>query len=166
MVTGFTVFTIYHLRFTIYHLHPVRRTLIIVNNAAAKARRAWPIARKRLEAGGVHVDSYETTKPGDATIQTRAALKAGVTTIAVVGGDGTLSEAAEGFFEFREHLDELPLPVDSAASLAILPAGTGDDFARGLRGGNRATLEHWIDILISHHQGQDQKSTRFVDVLY
>ena len=166
MVSGFTAFTIYHLRFTIYHLHPVHRTLIIINNAAAKARRAWPIARKRLAAAGVEVDSYETTEPGDATTQTRAALKAGVTTIAIVGGDGTLSEAAEGFFEFTEHLDELPSPVNSAASLAILPAGTGDDFARGLRGGNRATLERWIDILISHHQVQDEKSTRLVDVLY
>src|SRR6266851_1094769 len=164
MATGFTVFTIYHLRFTIYHLHPVHRPLIIINNAAAKARRAWPIARKRLEVGGVDVDAYETTKPGDATIQTRAALKAGVTTIAVVGGDGTLSEAAEGFFEFRENLDELPSPVNSSASLAILPAGTGDDFARGLKGGNRATLEQWIDILISHHRGQDEKSTGLVDV--
>jgi len=158
--------TIYHLRFTIYHLHPVQRTLIIINNAAAKARHAWPVVRKRLEDGGVEADSYETTKPGDATIQTRAALKAGVSTIAVVGGDGTLSEAAEGFFEFSEQLDELPSPVNPAASLAILPAGTGDDFARGLKGGNRATLDHWIDILIFHHQGQDEKGRRVVDVLY
>ena len=166
MVKGVKSVTIYHLRFTIYHLHPVQRTLIIINNAAAKARHAWPIARKRLEEGGVEVNSYQTTKPGDATIQTRAALKAGVTTIAVVGGDGTLSEAAEGFFEFSEHLDELPWPVNPEASLAILPAGTGDDFARGLKGGNRATLDHWIDILISHHQGLDEKSRRVVDVLY
>ena len=144
----------------------MHRPLIIINNAAAKARRAWPIARKRLEVDGVDVDVYETTKPGDATIQTRAALKAGVTTIAVVGGDGTLSEAAEGFFEFRENLDELPSPVNSSASLAILPAGTGDDFARGLKGGNPATLERWVDILISHHRGREERSTLLVDVLY
>jgi len=142
------------------------KPLIIINNASAKARRAWPIARKRLEAGGVHFDSYVTTKPGDATIQTRVALKAGVTTIAVVGGDGTLSEAAEGFFEFSERLEELASPINPTASLAVLPAGTGDDFARGLMGGNRAPLEQWIDILISYRRRQDEKNTQLVDVLY
>ena len=46
------------------------RLLIIINNAAAKARRAWPIVRQHLEAAGVHFDFYETTRPGDATIRT------------------------------------------------------------------------------------------------
>src|SRR6266480_2472136 len=142
------------------------RTLVIINNVAAKAQRAWPSIQQQLNAAGVDYEVYRTTAPGDASTQTRAALKAGVTTVAVVGGDGTLSEAAEGFFEFSEQLDELPSPVNSAASLAILPAGTGDDFARGLKGGNWATLDHWIDILISHHQGQDEKGRRVVDVLY
>src|SRR6266850_4327390 len=102
MVNGDCLHCLRHLPFTIHHLPStsVPQTLIVINNAAAKARHAWPIVRKRLEAGGIDVESYETTKPGDATIQTRAALKAGVTTIAVVGGDGTLSEAAEGFFGF------------------------------------------------------------------
>ena len=74
------------------------KLLIIINHAAAKARHAWPIVRKQLEKSGIDFVFRETSQPGDATIQTRAALKAGVTTIAVVGGDGTLSEAAEGFF--------------------------------------------------------------------
>jgi diacylglycerol kinase (ATP) len=152
---------IHHLPFT-----SMPKTLIIINNAAAKARRAWPMVRKRLEVGGVDFDSHETTEAGDATTRTRAALKTGVTTIAVVGGDGTLSEAAEGFFEFSEHLDELPSPINSAASLAILPSGTGDDFARGLMEGKRAPLEHWIDIFISHCRLEGERNRRLVDVLY
>ena len=76
------------------------RLLIIINKAAAKARRAWPIIHTHLNTAGIHFDSYETTAPGDATVRTRVALRAGINTIAVVGGDGTLSEAAEGFFEF------------------------------------------------------------------
>jgi len=142
--------------------------LIIINNAAAKARRVWPMVRKLIEAGGVDSEVYETKQPGDATIRTRTALDAGVTTVAVIGGDGTLSEAAEGFFKFNQRLEDLPAPVNPAASLAILPAGTGDDFARGLRG-QRAQLAEWIDVFISHcrhHGARNAESTRSVDVLY
>jgi len=146
----------------------VPKPLIIINHAAARARRAWPMIRSRIEAGGIEIDFHETTAAGDATIQARAALKAGVTTIAVVGGDGTLSETVEGFFEFSDRPGEPPAPVNSAASLAILPAGTGDDFARGLigLGGHRTPLEHWVDIFISHCRGPGEVGTRVVDVLY
>jgi diacylglycerol kinase (ATP) len=140
--------------------------LIIINNAAAKARRAWPRVRRLLDAAGVAVHSYETTGPGDATVRTREALRAGVKTIGVVGGDGTLSEAAEGFFEFEDQLEAAPSPINPSAALAIIPAGTGDDFARGITDGNRATLEHWINIFIFHCQSADNHRTRIVDVLY
>jgi YegS/Rv2252/BmrU family lipid kinase len=143
----------------------VTKTLIIINNSAAKARRVWPIIENKLEAAGIAFELRETTAAGDATIQTRAALKAGSNTIAVVGGDGTLSEAAQGFFEFALNLDELPAQVNALASLAILPAGTGDDFARGVKG-HRASLEEWANNFISHCQGERDDSTQLVDVLY
>lgn len=142
------------------------KPLIIINNAAARTRRAWPTVRERLTAAGVDFHVYETTEPGDATIRTRTAVTQGVTTIAVLGGDGTLSETAEGFFEFSDRLQELPAPINSAASLAILPAGTGDDFARGLTSGQRAPLAQWTDVFITHCLAQNAKSTRSVDVLY
>lgn len=158
---GCLLFTTDPLLFTVSMTKP----LVIINNAAAKARRAWPVVRQYLEAAGVDFDSYETTQPGDATLRTRAALSAGVNTVAVVGGDGTLSEAAEGFFEFRQNLEELPRQVNPFASLAILPAGTGDDFARGLMG-RRAPLETWLQILTAHCLNQPQAKARLVDVLY
>jgi YegS/Rv2252/BmrU family lipid kinase len=144
------------------------KALIIVNNATAEAWRAWPIARKQIEAAGIDFEVHETTQPGDATLRTRAALRAGTTTIAVVGGDGTLSEAAEGFFEFSDTLEQLPFPINSAASLAILPAGTGDDFARGLIGrqGKRTSFEHWVEVFVSHCRAQDKQHIRLTDVLY
>lgn len=148
----------------IYHSPRVHRPLIIVNNAAAQARRAWPIIQEQLRAAPVDFDFYSTVHPGDATVRTRAALRAGVTTIATVGGDGTLSEAAEGFFEFGESLRALPTAINSSASLAILPAGTGDDFARGLMG-QRAPLARWIATLVAHCQ-RDTNTVRSVDVLY
>ena len=141
------------------------KPLIIVNNAAAKARRAWPIVRERLERADQDFDFYQTTTAGDATVRTRLALKSGVTTIAVVGGDGTLSEVAEGFFEFGERVEVLPAAINSAAELAILPAGTGDDFARSQMG-QREPLAHWVDILIAHCQRRAPGKVRSVDVLY
>jgi diacylglycerol kinase (ATP) len=140
--------------------------LIIINQAAANARRAWPTVREKLQQQKIAFETYETTQPGDATIATRAALERGSRTIAVVGGDGTLSEAAEGFFLIDERQTE-PLPdrVCSDAALAILPAGTGDDFARGLLGG-RANLERWIGIFVAYVQRGSAEGTRSVDVLY
>ncbi|MGH9928362.1 MAG: diacylglycerol/lipid kinase family protein [Pyrinomonadaceae bacterium] len=145
------------------------QTLLIVNNTAAKAPRVWPIVLGRLKAARTDFDFYDTTRPGDATIRTREALRAGVNTIAVVGGDGTLSEAAEGFFEFSKRLEDVPSQINSEARLAILPAGTGDDFARSQMG-RREPLRKWLDILVSHGQSlteaPNEPNSRLVDVLY
>jgi diacylglycerol kinase (ATP) len=140
------------------------KPLIIMNNAAAKTRTVWPSIEERLIAAGIDYNLENTTAPGDATQKTRAALKAGASTIAVVGGDGTLGEVAEGFFEFSDNVTELPTTINYEATLAILPAGTGDDFARGLYG-RRLPLAHWIDTLIQHcRSGYALYS--LVDVLY
>ena len=135
------------------------QTLLIINHAAAKARRVWPTIKKQLEAAGVDYQAYQTKAPGDATTRTRAALKSGIESIVVVGGDGTLSEVAEGFFEFNDDLDVLPAAINPSATLSILPAGTGDDFARGLYG-RRAPLQEWIETVISNVPARQS------DVLY
>ena len=137
--------------------------LIIINPRAAKVLRAWPTIKKALDSAGVRYEVYETTTAGDATTKTRASLASGVESIVVVGGDGTLSEAAEGFFEFNDDLDIPPAPIDPSATLAILPAGTGDDFARGLRR-KRSPLETWIETLVTHCRGS--RSAPQIDVLY
>jgi diacylglycerol kinase (ATP) len=139
--------------------------LIIINHSAARVRRSWPMIQKQLDAHRVEYQAYETKSAGDATVQTRTALRSGVNAVFVVGGDGTLSEAAEGFFEFNPNLDHLPTPINPSATLGILPAGTGDDFARGLRG-SREPLAKWIDTLIAHSRGELAQSPRAIDVLY
>jgi diacylglycerol kinase (ATP) len=142
------------------------RLLIIINNAAAKARSTWPSIEAALRRNKLEFNLYETVVPGDATTRTRAALRTGFSTIAVVGGDGTLSEAAEGFFDFdQEQTEGIPSPINRSAALTILPTGTGDDFARGLMG-SRVPVESWVDILISHCEGETQKCERVVDVIY
>jgi YegS/Rv2252/BmrU family lipid kinase len=147
-------------------------TLVIINPASARARRAWPKIKSALAAADVHFDAHETTHAGDATERTRAALRDGYHLIAVVGGDGTLSEVASGFFEFQGGDNEenravpnVPSPVNSAAALAILPAGTGDDFARGLKG-KREPLEKWLARFIAYSRSQNSAAAHMVDVIH
>lgn len=143
--------------------------LIIINNVAAKARQSWPKIKSQLDAAGVDYQTHHTNRQGDATLKTRAALKSGVQLIVVVGGDGTLSEAAQGFFlfQFNDDLEVLPTAINREATLAVLPAGTGDDFARGLRRG-RAPLQDWIDTLIGYARDKNNRSKAAprIDVLY
>jgi diacylglycerol kinase (ATP) len=139
--------------------------LIIINNVSAKASQSWPRIQAQLDSAGFQYQTHHTQFAGDATIQTRAALKRGVELIVVVGGDGTLSEVAEGFFHLSSDLQNLPVAINPSATLAILPAGTGDDFARGLRRG-RAPLQSWIDRLIAYIRGEGSVTPKQVDVLY
>ena len=138
-------------------------TLIIINHSAARVRSLWPTIKKQLDAARVEYQLYETKAPGDATIKTREAVRSGVESVVVVGGDGTLGETAEGFFEFNNNPDVLPAPVNPNATLALLPAGTGNDFARGLRG-KRAPMQDWIETVIAHSRGEN--TARNMDVLY
>lgn len=137
--------------------------LIIVNNVAAKARQSWPKIKTQLDAAGVDYKVHYTNQKGDATVQTSVALKSGTQLVVVVGGDGTLSEAAQGFFKFNDDLDIPPEAINREATLAVLPAGTGDDFARGLRR-KRAPLQDWIDTLLTYSCGGVRP--RRIDVLY
>jgi YegS/Rv2252/BmrU family lipid kinase len=122
----------------------------------------WPTIQKQLDAARVEYQAYETKAPGDATRQTRAALRSGVESVVVVGGDGTLSETAEGFFEFDKDRDVHPTPINPDATLALIPAGTGNDFARGLLG-KGAPLQDWIETVISR---SGHTVVRTMDVLY
>jgi len=64
-----------------------------------------------------------TQKPMDATRITATALKAGFECIVAVGGDGTINEVTNGFFEGGKALKP-------NAALGVLPRGTGGDFRR------------------------------------
>jgi len=141
------------------------RPLIIINNSAARVRHVWPLIKTELAAAKIEYDTYITSAVGDATVQTRRALHAGTRLIVVVGGDGSLSEAAEGYFEFSANSEQLPKPINREAALAVLPAGTGDDFARGLVG-QRAALNIWLKAFIARLTEREHPTTRLIDVLY
>ncbi|HEU0032957.1 MAG TPA: diacylglycerol kinase family protein [Kofleriaceae bacterium] len=69
-------------------------------------------------------DEAVTQGPGDATRLTREALQAGAERIVAIGGDGTVNEVVNGFFDDRGQA------IAPDASFALIPFGTGGDFRR------------------------------------
>ena len=97
----------------------------IVNPAAGhgKALEAWAKVRAHLKCA---VETVRTEGPGHATRLAAQALGQSADTIVAVGGDGTINEVVNGFFE----QDRL---ISNRASLAIVPHGTGSDFIKMLQ---------------------------------
>jgi diacylglycerol kinase (ATP) len=97
----------------------------IVNPAAGhgKALEAWAKVRAHLKCA---VETVRTEEPGHATRLAAQALAQSADTIVAVGGDGTINEVVNGFFE----QDRL---ISNRASLAIVPHGTGSDFIKMLQ---------------------------------
>jgi YegS/Rv2252/BmrU family lipid kinase len=110
------------------------RAFVVVNPASAggATRRRWDSLARALRASCGPFEHGFTRAPGDATRLARKALSDGFDLIIVVGGDGTAGEAACGFFDGRRCLAP-------EAALAVVPGGTGCDFARTMSRG--AVLE-------------------------
>ena len=120
----------------------MKQTLFIINPASARGAtlRTWADARKEIVAAGVDFDEHVTTNAGEATKVTRDALNAGTARIVAVGGDGTLGEVVNGYF------DSCGGVINSDASIGLLPSGTGSDFRRSL---GLTSRSDWIRTLIS-----------------
>lgn len=102
--------------------------LVVLNPVSAGGRTLtrWPATTRALRSAGVTFETHRTAGPGDATHAVRAALERGCRTIVAVGGDGTLNEVVNGFF------DAGGAPIGGDAILALLPSGTGGDFRRAV----------------------------------
>lgn len=106
---------------------PSTRTRAVVNPHASGDRTAkrWPnIAAKLTDMIGP-VDVVFTDGPMAAKHLTTQALKEGIEQIIAVGGDGTINEVVNGFFENGR-------AINPKAVLAIIASGTGGDFRRTL----------------------------------
>jgi len=100
--------------------------LLIVNPRSANGStgRRWPAIEDKLRSLLPPFDVAFTERTGHATIIAReAASRYGC--IALVGGDGTVNEVANGLIA-----EDRPLRSDLA--LGIIPRGTGADFVRTL----------------------------------
>ena len=92
---------------------------IIYNPAAGrgKARRRVSEVEQSLRARGARVDCEPSTGPDDLVRIAAESSRAGYDRVVVCGGDGTLNLAVREF--------DL-----SEGTLALIPSGSGDDFAR------------------------------------
>lgn len=100
---------------------------VVVNPRAGNGRtgRDWPQIRDSLESAFPRMHVALSHGRGQTTQLVRAALRDGHLDIIVVGGDGTINEAVNGFFEQGA-------PVSPDAVLGFVASGTDSDFARSL----------------------------------
>lgn len=93
------------------------RALAIVNPLAGggRAARTWAT----ISEAAKHVEYVRTVRPGHARQLASAAAHDGVERVIAVGGDGTVSEVASAI-------------VHSNTTLAVVPAGSGNDFSRSI----------------------------------
>lgn len=101
------------------------RTVVVVNPSAQNGQlgRQWPSIAGELRRELSGFEEAITSGPGDATGLCRQALHSGADTVVAVGGDGTISEVANGFFDGDQ-------PVRPEAAMGIIPVGTGGDFRK------------------------------------
>jgi diacylglycerol kinase (ATP) len=103
--------------------------------AGGSLGRHWrECVRRGTEILGFEPTSSLSQAPGDATWMVRRAIEEGHSHIVVFGGDGTLNEAVNGFFDEGRF-------VGDDVELVYCPFGTGGDFARSLGLGGHADVE-------------------------
>jgi diacylglycerol kinase (ATP) len=98
-------------------------TLVVLNPAAGGGRgeRALPAVLAAARKAWGDVELVRTVRPGNAVNFGKTAAEEGLERIVVVGGDGTIHETANGL---------LCTGIDALPQLAMVPIGTGNDFAR------------------------------------
>lgn len=106
-----------------------KNVMVIVNPKAGQGKglKKW-VSIKEFWQNQLKFQDFEvrmTTKTGEATELTREAIKNGFCLVIVVGGDGTINEAINGFFENGKLISE-------NAHLGIITSGTGCDFVKSL----------------------------------
>jgi diacylglycerol kinase (ATP) len=96
-------------------------TVFLVNPASAngKTGKRWPEIARAAHAAGLRGEAIFSEAPGELGELARGAADEGATLLVVVGGDGTIHEVVNGIAG-REGIE-----------LALIPRGTGWDFARG-----------------------------------
>jgi diacylglycerol kinase (ATP) len=98
------------------------RTVFLVNPASAggSTGRRWPEIAHRCASLGLVGDVLLSEEPGQLASLAREAVHADATLVVVVGGDGSVNEVVNGVGDLQ------------GFELAVLPHGTGWDFARSL----------------------------------
>ncbi|WP_378949571.1 diacylglycerol/lipid kinase family protein [Mesorhizobium sp. ANAO-SY3R2] len=100
----------------------------VVRNPAAGGGRLnthWSEVAAALVTRFGNVEFRETEEAGDGAVLARDLVALGCEMVVAAGGDGTVSEVADGLLQMQ-------VETGKGAVLCILPCGTGLDFARGM----------------------------------
>jgi len=114
---------------------------VVVNPRSGNGRthREWKVLARALEATFPGFDHAFTRRRGDATTLVRHALAEGQHEIIAIGGDGTINECVNGFFDEKG-------PVSPDAVFGFITSGTGGDFRKsfGIEDGAAAGLARLV----------------------
>ena len=110
----------------------MRRVALLANPAAGRGagRRLASGAAERLRQAGVQCELQFTKAAGEMRSLVAEALRNGADCVAIAGGDGTVNEAVNGYVGVAR----------ANQSFAVIPLGTGNDFAKMLGIGNDRRL--------------------------
>jgi YegS/Rv2252/BmrU family lipid kinase len=111
---------------------------VVVNPRSSNGRtkRDWRAIERPLSEAFPHMNVAFTRGRGDATGLVRQALAEGHHEIIAVGGDGTINEAVNGFFDAKG-------PISPDAVFGFVTSGTGGDFRKtfGVEAGPEMAIE-------------------------
>ncbi|MFD1065540.1 diacylglycerol kinase [Oceanobacillus locisalsi] len=121
----------------------MKKARIIYNPTSGReaVKKELPNILEKLETAGYEASAHATIGEGDAVSAARTAVDRGYDLIVAAGGDGTINEVIHGMAE-----------QEYRPKLAILPAGTTNDFARALhipRG-----IDAAVDIILENNSLQ------------
>lgn len=110
----------------------------IVNKTAGsgKGEAVWKMVEKELNSNNAPYIVSFTEMPQEAVWRTNELLERDVKAVLAVGGDGTMNEAAEAL-------------VHKNVPLGVIPAGSGNDFARSL--GISSNVKETMSRIFDHH---------------
>lgn len=105
---------------------PAGPLVFLVNPASANGStgRRWPELQEQARAAGLEGEARLSERHGHLAELAEEAAREGAGTLVVVGGDGTVHEAVNGLVRSGRAAE---------TALAVIPRGTGKDFARSLR---------------------------------
>ncbi len=132
--------------------------LIVIAHGRIEGTRRWRAAEVRLrEMFGNSLEMRFTRRNGDARRMAREALLSGAGWLAVAGGDGTINEVLNGFFDQGHN-------IRPECALSFLPCGSGNDYVRMLgvpadplqaAEALRYSKIRWVDVGLACFRGLD-----------
>lgn len=111
------------------------KTVIIRNEKSGRSRlvKTWPQIQSELQAKIGSFEYWPTTHHGHATQLARDSVEQGFERVIAVGGDGTVTQTANGL-------------IGHEVAFGIIPSGTGNDLCRTL--GIGASVDKAIEAIV------------------